>query len=74
MEDRLDSVDAVFEAQREVDEALAEGRGPAGLNKLELEAQFRALESGTASDTGGSAEAGVDEELSALKKKYRVQT
>jgi phage shock protein A len=73
MEDRLDNIDAVFEAQREVDEALAEGRGPAGLSRLELEAQFRALETGNAPDSGRGAEAGVDEELSALKKKYRVQ-
>jgi phage shock protein A len=73
MEDRLENIDAVFEAQREVDEALAEGRGPSGLSRAEVEAQFMALEQGARA--GGEARAeGVDEELLALKKKYRVQT
>lgn len=73
MEDRLENIDAVFEAQREVDEALAEGRGPSGLSRAEVEAQFMALEQGARA--GGEAPAdGVDEELLALKKKYRVQT
>jgi hypothetical protein len=73
MEDRLENIDAVFEAQREVDEALAEGRGPSGLSRAEVEAQFMALEQGARAGGEVAAE-GVDEELLALKKKYRVQT
>jgi len=71
MEDRLDSVDLVFEAQREVDEALAERRGPGGMTRAEVDAKFVALESrGQSEPPSGSAE--LDEELSQLKKKYRV--
>jgi phage shock protein A len=72
MEDRLDNVDVVFEAQREVDEALAERRGPGGMTRAEVEAQFAALEgkAGAAPASTGNPE--LEEELSALKKKYRV--
>ncbi len=71
LEDRLDNVDAVFEAQREVDVALAEQRGPTGLSRAEVEAQFLALERG-AVDAPASSVDGLDDELVALKKKYRV--
>jgi phage shock protein A len=75
MEDRLDNIDAVFEAQREVDEALAEGRGPTGLTRAEVEAEFMALERGASGQGPASAGAeAVDEELTQLKKKYRIQT
>jgi phage shock protein A len=74
VEDRLENIDAVFEAQREVDEALAMGRGPSGASKLEVEAQFQALERGNAPPSEAGAPPGVDEELLALKKKYRVAT
>lgn len=74
MEDRMENIDAVFEAQREVDEALAEGRGPGGMSRAEVEAQFAALEAGGSSEGGSPATPNVEEELSALKKKYRVQT
>jgi phage shock protein A len=74
MEDRLESIDAVFEAQREVDEALARGQGPTGMSRVEVEAQFAALEKGNVSEPGAGDAPDVDEELSALKKKYRVQT
>lgn len=72
MEDRLDSVDLVFEAQREVDEALAERRGPAGMTPAEVEAKFAALESRGPSQPPPSGVAELDAELSLLKKKYRV--
>jgi phage shock protein A len=76
MEDRLDNVDVVFEAQREVDEALAERRGPGGMTRAEVEAQFAALERASdkepASLPASKANAELDAELSALKKKYRV--
>jgi phage shock protein A len=71
MEDRLDNVDLVFEAQREVDEALAERRGPGGMTRAEVEAQFAALErQGSAEPASAPAE--LDAELTALKRKYRV--
>jgi phage shock protein A len=72
MEDRLDNVDVVFEAQREVDKALAERRGPGGMTRSEVEAQFAALERGSVSEPSSPAGAEIEEELSALKKKYRV--
>jgi phage shock protein A len=70
MEDRLDSIDTVFEAQREVDAALSEGRGPGGMTAAEVEAQFAALERGAPQSEPLSTS--VDDELQALKKKYRV--
>ena len=73
LEDRMDSVDTVFEAQREVDAVLSEGRGPGGMTAAEVEAQFMALERGGANHKEVPS-SGVDEELNALKKKYRVQT
>jgi phage shock protein A len=77
MEDRLDNVDVVFEAQREVDEALAERRGPGGMTRAEVEAQFAALERPNDQEPGSlpasKTNSELDAELSALKKKYRVQ-
>jgi phage shock protein A len=73
MEDRLDHIDLVFEAQREVDEALAERRGPGGMTRAEVEGKFAALEGGGHSEAAPVAGAAdLDEELSELKKKYRV--
>lgn len=73
MEDRLDSVDLVFEAQREVDEALAERRGPGGLTRGEVEAQFAALERRGGAPEPASVHGGeLDAELTALKRKFRV--
>lgn len=72
MEDRMDQIDAVFEAQREVDEVLMEGRGPGGMTRSEVEAQFVAIERGGAAQPLPGAPPEVDEELLALQKKYRV--
>ena len=72
MEDRIDNIDLVFEAQREVDEALAERRGPSGMTRAEVEAKFVALENRGASEPPPSGGAELDEELARLKKKYRV--
>lgn len=73
MEDRLDNVDLVFEAQREVDAALAERRGPGGMTRAEVEAQFAALESRGAAEPASTARgAELDAELTALKRKFRV--
>lgn len=72
MEDRLDNVDLVFEAQREVDEALAERRGPGGMTRAEVEAQFAALERRGAAEPASVGGAELDAELTALKRKFRV--
>jgi phage shock protein A len=72
MEDRLDNVDLVFEAQREVDEALAERRGPGGMTRTEIEAQFAALERQGSAEPASARGAELEAELSALKRKYRV--
>jgi len=65
LEERIDGVDAVFEAQREVDEAL----GSRVLADDVLEAKFAALEESGAPRDGT---AGVDDELASLKKRVRV--
>lgn len=70
MEDQIEGVEAAFQAQREVDEALGGGRGPGGLSPEEVEARFRALEQGQA--TGSPARSEVEEELGALKRRVRV--
>jgi len=74
MEDRIDNIDAVFEAQREVDEVLAERRGPGGMTRAEVEAQFAALERKSSAEPAGAASGEFDAELSALKQKFRVQS
>jgi phage shock protein A len=72
MEDRLDNVDVEVEAQREVDEALAERRGPSGMTRAEVEAQFAALEGTAAAAPASTGAPELEAELSELKKKYRV--
>jgi phage shock protein A len=73
MEDRLDNIDTVFEAQREVDAELARGGRPSGLSPTEVEAEFQRLEQGSAAALApASAPDDLDQELSVLKRKYRV--
>jgi phage shock protein A len=73
MEDRLDNIDTVFEAQREVDAELARGGRPSGLSPAEVEAEFQRLEQGSAAAPApASAPDDLDQELSALKRQYRV--
>ena len=69
MEDQIEGVEAAVQAQRELDAALGSA-GPNRLSPAELEARFRALESGTA-ETASSGD--VEAELRALKQKIRVQ-
>lgn len=71
MEDRLDNIDTIFEAQREVDEALAQGSRP-GSNRSEIELEFAKLEQGNAPVSSERSPDDLDQELSALKRKYRV--
>jgi phage shock protein A len=74
VERRLDDIDVVFDAQREVDEALAERRGPGGMTRSEVEAQFAVLEGKSPSTAPLAASTELDNELSALKQKFRVQS
>ncbi len=71
MEDQIEGVEAALKAQREVDDALGVGKGPGGMSRDEVEAKFRALEHGKASESGGGGSE-VDDELAALKKKIRI--
>jgi hypothetical protein len=71
MEDRLDNIDTIFEAQREVDDALAQG-GHSGLSRNEIEVEFAKLERGNAPVSSERSPDDLDQELTALKRKYRV--
>jgi phage shock protein A len=73
MEDRLENIDTIFEAQREVDAELARGGRPGGMSATDVEAEFQRLEQGSAAAAApASAPDDLDQELSALKRKYRV--
>ena len=73
MEDRLENIDTIFEAQREVDAELARGGRPSGMSPADVEAEFQQLERGSpAAPAPASAPEDLDQELSALKRKYRV--
>lgn len=72
MEDRIDQLDVMADAQREVDEALAGGRVPGGMTAAEVEARFAALErEEAASPRGGVAPAPAGEEPPG--KRFRVK-
>jgi phage shock protein A len=73
MEEKIEGVEHTLSAQNEVDAAL-NPPGPSGLSKAEVEAKFRALESGASADPGAPAKSEVDDELQALKKKVRIGT
>jgi len=70
MEDQIEGVETAILAEREVTEALAEGRGPTGMSRDEVEARFRALETGAVASTVADD---VDAELSALKSRIRIE-
>ena len=72
MEDRLDSIDTIFEAQREVDAELARGGHPGGMSPGEVEAQFQRLEQSSAPAPASTPVDDLDQELTALKRKFRV--
>lgn len=70
IEDRIDGVDDVFQAQREVDDVLATQGSPTGMSRAEVEARFRELEGGGAGAVDGE---GLDDELKQLKERVRVK-
>lgn len=73
LEDRIDSVEVVFQAQREVEEALRQ-QPSAGLSAAEVEARFQALERAGAAPTDPEPEtqSALDLELAELKQRFRV--
>jgi len=68
MEDQIEGQVAEVAAQREIDEAMRDGRMAAD----DLEAKFAALEGGARGVGGKAGGTDVDDELAALKKKIRI--
>jgi phage shock protein A len=71
MEDKVESAEHLVTAQGEVD-ALFNQAGPSGLSQAEVEAKFRALESGQSDGSSPAPKSEVDDELQALKKRIRI--
>ena len=72
MEDQIEGVEAGIIAEREVHELLASTGSPSGLGREDVEARFRALEAGAPAASPPKGE-DVDDELSALKTRIRVE-
>lgn len=71
LEAEIEGVEVAVEAQRELDQVLRPS-GPTGMTESELEARFRQLEAGSA--TGGPiASPDVEDELRAIKQRFRVE-
>lgn len=73
MEDKIETAEHTVLAQSEVDAALAPA-SPTGMSRDQVEAKFRALESGARTDPASPAKSEVDAELTALKKRIRIGT
>ncbi|MEN9578845.1 MAG: hypothetical protein RJA70_1854 [Pseudomonadota bacterium] len=71
IEDGIDGVDDVFEAQREVNQALERDGSVTGMTRSEVELKFRELEGRAVG--GGAPPEGLDDELDALKQKLRIR-
>ena len=71
MEDKIEHSENTVLAHDELNAALA-GRTPGGMSPAEVEAKFRALESGSAPGAVTPAKSEVEDELQALKKKVRI--
>jgi phage shock protein A len=71
LEDRIEGVDDVFQAQREVDDMLGKQGSPTGMSRAEVEARFRELEGSSTGGEGGGE--GLDAELQELKQRVRVK-
>jgi phage shock protein A len=71
MEDKVETAEHTVQALGEV-ESVLDNRGPSGLSQAEVEAKFRALESGASASPAAPAKSEVEDELQALKKKIRI--
>ncbi|HYQ29762.1 MAG TPA: PspA/IM30 family protein [Polyangiaceae bacterium] len=71
MEEKVETAENTVLAHTELDAALAPP-SPTGMSRAEVEARFRALESGAGADPAAPVKSEVDDELSALKKKIRI--
>jgi phage shock protein A len=74
IEDRIDGVDDVVDAQREVDQMLAVGARSGGMTRQEVELRFAELEGRTAGAAEADSSPELDSELAELKQKLRVPT
>jgi hypothetical protein len=72
MEDKVESAEHTVQALGEV-ESVLDQRGPGGLSPAEVEAKFRALESGAPAKPEAAAKGELEDELQALKKKVRIE-
>lgn len=72
LEAEIEGVEVAVEAQRELDEVLRPA-GPGGLSGSEVEARFRRLEAGEDAALGEAPASDVEDELAAIKKKFRVE-
>ncbi len=73
IEDRIDGVDDVMDAQREVDQMLATGGSPGGMTRQEVELKFQELEGSVSGGSDASSGGELDSELAELKQRMRVR-
>lgn len=73
MEDQIEGVETALAAQSEIDTALAQP-SPTGMSRAEVEAKFRQLEGSGSYAEPGEGKNAIDDELSALKKKIRIDS
>jgi phage shock protein A len=72
MEDKVETAEYTVAALGDVENVLNE-RGPTGMSQAEVEAKFRALESGKPAAASAPAKNELEDELQALKKKIRIE-
>ncbi len=72
IEDRIDGVDDVMDAQREVDQMLSTSGSVTGMTRQEVEMRFAELEGASGGQAAG-AESDVEQELAQLKQRLRVK-
>ncbi len=71
LEAEIEGVEVAVEAQRELDEVLRPA-GPGGMSASEVEARFRRLEAGEDAPSGAAPVSEVEDELKAIKQRFRV--
>jgi phage shock protein A len=74
MEERIDGVDDVMDAQREVDQMLASSGSVTGMTRQEVELRFAELEGKVGDGERVEGDGEVEQELAQLKRRLRVKT